>query len=130
MLVKPGAQILLVAKVLICRHEDLERGRFGGLQEFTVAQRRPSQFEARRYLMRRHGMPQGRGNALIEQDPHSRLGERTPGGVLEHRSRLLDFDAGKPFHELLDRRPVLEVLEQLCDRHPSCRATPAFMAIS
>jgi len=49
---------------------------------------------------------------------------QAPSGVLEHRFDLRTGHPGKPFHELVDRRPALEVLEQRMDRHARASEYP------
>ncbi len=110
-----------MAETLVSRQEHAKAGCLRAIEQFTVDQGAPAQFESGFHLMLRKKLAQRHGGALIEQHPHScHLGlVETAGCVIKHCAYLLFGDAREPLQELLDLSAVFQVLEQ--GRHRNTR---------
>lgn len=98
-------------EVGIGRDQELATFPFRGVQQLTVGQRGPAKLVGSDHLMLPQRVPQRFGRALIEEYAHLDGGQSASCSVLQHRTGLIERDAGEPFHELLDGRPILQILE-------------------
>lgn len=94
------SQVLLVLQIRIGSDQHLEPCNFGDLNEFAIAERRPSSLVRGLNFVLWQELAKWRRCALIEQDLHLCRGQRAAGGMFKHGAYLFKGDARKPLHEL------------------------------
>lgn len=117
-------EVLLVLEIQIGRDQYLEALRFSCSEQLAILERGPTVFVGRNHLVVQQKVAQWRRRALVEKDSHLHRGQRTSSGVLQHRTCLIERDAGEQLDELTDRHPVFEVLKQGRERHARAAEDP------
>ncbi len=113
-------EILLVLEALVGCHQNVEPIGFGCLQEISVCQIVPAEFERRYDNVASEGASEGNRCALIKENAHRprrgslayRGGLQAAGGVFEDGFDLLALDSRKPGKKIIDRRAVFQVFKQ------------------
>src|SRR5258708_2038676 len=113
-------EILLVLQALIGCHENVETLAVGCLQEISVCQIVPAEFECRYDYVAGEGTAEGNRRSLIKEDAHQPLRGllayrdrlQAAGGMFEDGFDLLAIDSGKPGEKIIDGRAVFQVFKQ------------------
>ncbi len=117
-------QVLLVPQVPIRGDKEFVPSFLRLGQHLSVLESAPIPFVSRDDLVVRQITAQWDGRTLIEKNTHS---SRVQGlrCVFQYRTGLLATDARKPLKKISELRPILQVLKQGSDGHPSTSKHPS-----